>query len=122
MSRTYRRLRNRKLSKRGYNCFQGLKYFISEYIYPEGCRIYGMNGVRVFYPKSSKEYKAGVARYHSDSGTSRFKEPGPGWFRKIFKRKYKSKVRKELNLFLRNPDYEVDLHDSTENYAMDYWT
>lgn len=113
MSRTYRR---KNATQNG--LWSDLDYFVSECIYPFGTYI----GVRVKFPEDSVEYKQGSAKFHSDAGTTSFKEPGPSWYRRTFKRKYAAKVRRELQKYLNDPDYEVDLHDSTEKYKMDYWT
>ena len=113
MSRTYRR----KGTKHCSAIFMDFDYFVSDYVW-EGYRIVG----RKYFEKDSKEYAKGLARFHSEKGTSRMKEPGPGFFRRIFKRKYNAKVRNELAKYFRNPEYEVDLHQATEKYHMDYWT
>jgi len=114
MSRTFRR---KNTTRNGY--WSDLEYFVSERVYP-----YPNSWISelVMFEVGSPEYKAGKAKFHSDAGTTSFKEPGPSWYRRIFKRKYNAKVRTELQRFLNDPDYEVDLHDATEKYHMDYWT
>lgn len=115
MSRTYRR---KNTTKNG--MCSDLDYFVSELVSVyEDC---SWPKKWVKFPEDSVEYKRGLAKFHSDAGTTSFKEPGPSWYRRMFKRKYTAKVRQELRKFLNNPDYEVDLHDSTEKYKMDYWT
>ena len=113
MSRTYRR----KNTTQNGVC-SDLDYFVSEWVFPFGT----YPAFRVKFPEDSTEYKRGLAEFHSDGGTTSFKEPGPSWYRRMFKRKYTAKVRRELHNYLNDPDYEVDLHDSTEKYKMDYWT
>ena len=120
MSRTYRR---KSTTQNG--MWADLGYFTSEYAY----KLYDMEGrsfneryMRIPFEKGSPEYQKGKAKFHSDAGTQSFKEPGPSWFRRMFHKMYKSHVRQELHKFMRDPDYEVDLHDSTEKYFMDYWT
>ena len=116
MSRTYRR---RSTTRNG--MWSDLEYYTSEWVYP--WKEFGLySSYRIPFEKGSTEYKKGKAKFHSDAGTTSFKEPGPSWFRRIFKRKYKAKVRAELNKFLINPEYEVDLHFHTEKYKLDYWT
>lgn len=111
MSRTYRR----KNSTHGYT--MDLEYFTGEMIRHEG-NIWCWS--RVPYPRDSKEYRRGKARYHSDSATSSFKEPGPGWFRNLFyTRPLRSSVRNELSKWIKNPDYEV-IADPIK--YLPYWT
>lgn len=116
MSRTFRR---RNTTKNG---MCDLEYYTSEVIRPWNEYTWSGAWVTVFFEKDSKEYKRGKAKFHSDAGTCSFKEPGPSWYRRMFHKMYKSHVRQELHKFMRNPEYEVDLHDSTEKYHMDYWT
>ena len=93
MSRTYRRKGRPKL--RGW-FDEGIAWYTSEWVRAE-------DGYRVLYrrqfPKGSKEYKKGVARYHSDGATHSCKEPGPGWFRNLYsnrplRRAAKNELRK----------------------------
>lgn len=68
---------------------------------------------------SSKEGKRRLAKFHSDTGTHNFKEPGPSWFKNLttirpYRRKYKEQCRK----FLYDTEYEVIL----EKMVYEYWT
>lgn len=55
------------------------------------------------YPKDSKEYKKGYAKYHGDHGSHNCKEPGPSWFRNMFStRPLRGKSRRELHKFIRS--------------------
>ena len=117
MSRTFRR---RNTTRNGGWC--DLDYYTSEWFYPWEKYGYYTARIKVPFEKDSKEYKKGKAKFHSDSGTQRFKEPGPGWFRRMFHKKYKAHAKNELNKVRLDLNYEVDLHDSTEKYKMDYWT
>lgn len=94
MSRTYRRVGQSKL--RGW--FEDIAWYTSEWIWTEG-------SYRVLYrrpfPKDSKEYKKGKARYHSDAATHNCKEPGPSWFRNLYsdrplRRSSKNELRKYI--------------------------
>lgn len=120
MSRTYRR---RHTTKNG--MWSDLEWFTSEWVYPfadDSIYSWPRYSLRVPFEKNSFEYRKGKAEFHSDAGTTSFKEPGPGWFRRMHFKRYKMKVRTELTKYLKNTEYEVDLHDSTEKYKMDYWT
>ena len=75
MSRTYRRKTTNRI-----NWACDLEHYISEHIRVEGTYKY----VSVYYATDSKEYKKGLARYHTDGATNRFKEPGPSFFRNLF--------------------------------------
>lgn len=72
------------------------------------------------YPPGSVEYKRGLARYHSDVGTTPCKEPGPSWWRNLTtERKQRREGVRQLNKFINNPDYEVILNAKD---PLDYWT
>ena len=92
MSRTYRRKTTNRV-----NWACDLEHYISEHIRIEGTYKY----VRVPYPKASKAYKKGIARYHSDGATNNFKEPGPSFFRNLFSdRPLRRKAKNELRKFM----------------------
>ena len=112
MSRTFRR---KNTTQNGYWC--DLEYYISQSLWAlGGYRVCG----REYYPKSSKEYKAGKARFHSDAATNRCKEPGPGWFRRLYNTKpSRGGSRIEINKWLRNEEYEVVAETHPH---LPYWT
>lgn len=74
----------------------------------------------VWRSPNSKEYKKDVAKHYSDTGTHRFKEPGPGWFRNLWtERPQRRESKKILNQYIRNPDLEVMLLPKN---PLEYWT
>lgn len=93
MSRTYRR-------KSGHsNGWIDEGWYTSELVRSE----HGYFYIRVPYPKDSKEFKKGYAKYHGDHGSHNCKEPGPSWFRNLFStRPLRGKARKELHKFMRS--------------------
>jgi hypothetical protein len=92
VSRTYRRKTTNRI-----NWACDLDYFISDLVRVPGT----YNYVSVYYATDSKEYKKGLARYHSDGATSRFKEPGPSFFRNLFSdRPLRRKAKNELRKFM----------------------
>lgn len=118
MSRTFRR---KNTTQNG--MWADLEYFTSTYV---TVNLGIWNGYSHFYServplnKSSKEYKAGKARFHSDGGTNSCKEPGPGWFRNMFNTKpSRCGARNEINKWLRNEDYEVV---AETHPRLSYWT
>jgi len=111
MSRTFRRKSEKR--QNWYSCFYS---FVSDYVRVEGTWIW----TRVYFAKDSKEYARGVAKYHSDAGTTNFKEPGPSWFRNKFNTKpSRAGARNEINKWLRNEDYEVIAETHPH---LPYWT
>lgn len=106
MSRTYRR--------KGGDTYQ-LKWFIRDWEFDENG-----NSVLVQYIKGGKKYNEGLARYHSDGGTSNFKEPGPSWFRNLFtERPQRQYNRRELKKFMQNVEYEPMIINKGH---VPYWT
>jgi hypothetical protein len=106
MSRTYRRK----------ECYDASwSYLLSEWVALEGyAHIY-----RRRLTPASLDYKKAKAHYHSDK-TSKFKEPGPSWFRNMFsERPLRRRNRRELLRFARVPEYEPMVFDK---YPLDYWT
>lgn len=115
MSRTFRR---RNTTQNG--MWSDLEYFTSEWVYPWSEFSYYSAGIRVPYPKDSEEYKKGKARFHSDGGTTSFKEPGPSWFRNCFtERPQRRAAKREIQKFMQNPDYEPMILPKD---PLDYWT
>ena len=99
-----------------------LDYFVSEWVYPFGNRgcWYRTASVRVYFEKGSKEYKKGKARFHSDAGTSSFKEPGPSWFRNLYSdRPLRRHDKNELKKFMLDGEYEPMC---SAYHPLDYWT
>jgi len=95
MSRTYRRKTTDRV-----NWACELEHYISEVVFSDYTR-FSSSWVRVYYPKASKAYKKGLARYHSDGATNNFKEPGPSWFRNLFSdRPLRRKAKNELRKFM----------------------
>lgn len=94
MSRTYRRKTTDRV-----NWACDLEHYISEVVFSDYTRF--SSWVRVHYPKASKAYKKGLARYHSDAATTNFKEPGPSWFRNLISdRPLRRKAKNELRKFM----------------------
>ena len=109
MSRTFRR---KGCTSSGYTDY---KWFTSDFV-----RLDFGKGICIPYAKDSKEFKRGKARFHADSGTTSFKEPGPGWFRNMFNtRPSRVAIRAEINKWLRNEDYEVVAESKPH---LSYWT
>lgn len=108
MSRTYRRKKANKHS------WISEGWYTSEFIDTEaGFR-------RVPFPKHSKEYKQGLAKYRADHGTTNLKEPGPSWFRNLFyTRPSRVAIRGELAKFRKDSSYEVI---SDPICYLPYWT
>jgi hypothetical protein len=74
----------------------------------------------VTFSKDSIEGKKKLAKYHSDTGTIRHKEPGPSWFRNLYtERPLRRRNKKELNKFLKDSEYDpmCDVRGKLE-----YWT
>ena len=109
MSRTYRR-------KNGSGSgWRDKEWYCSEYIVTSPC-----GARRVPLEHYTFEYKAASARYHSDSGTYSFKEPGPSWFRNLFtERPLRRYNKKELRKFMSNPEYEPMC---SAKGKLEYWT
>lgn len=58
-------------------------------------------------PKSD-EGKRRLARFHSDRKYHVVVWNGPGWFNRLFSQKpHRTRAKKELHKFVRNPDHEV---------------
>lgn len=124
MSRTIRR-KNASKKHWSYNDFDDVcwirkrdldKLDPSDYslVYPEDS--FRSNYVRL--DKKSKEYKKRKAKYHSDAGTSHFREPGPGWFKTLYtlrpyRRKYKALAKKAMR---------EDIEIVVEHIRYQYWT
>lgn len=114
MSRTYRR---RHTTQNG--MWTDLEYYTSDRVYPFGM-CYPRVSVTVPFEKGSLEYKRGKARFHSDMGTTSFKEPGPHWFRNLYSdRPLRRHNKNELRKYILDPDYEPIC---LEYWKLDYWT
>lgn len=117
MSRTFRR---RNTTQNG--MWSDLEYFTSDWVRIEYEleEYWSYRLVRVPFPKNSKEYKKGKARFHSDGGTTSFKEPGPSWFRNCFtERPQRRAAKREIQKFMQNPDYEPMILPKN---PLEYWT
>jgi hypothetical protein len=101
------------------NGWTDLDWYISETIYPfEEFRSWV--SVILPYPKDSREYKKGKARFHSDGETSSCKEPGPSWFRNLYtERPMRRQAKRELQKFMLDPNYEPIVE---EKGKLEYWT
>ena len=105
MSRTFRRK---------WGDQHDLQWALTDYIFIDG----SMRRIKID-PKS-KEGRKNVARYHSDAGTNRCKEPGPSWFRTEFTQSpYRARARSELRKALFDEDCEVVLESMP---CLEYWT
>lgn len=70
-------------------------------------------------PKS-KEGKRRIARWHSDGGTVRSKEPGPSWYRYMFvERPQRREAQYQLRRVLLGEEFEVMLNAKE---PLMYWT
>ncbi len=70
-------------------------------------------------PKSD-EAKRRLARWKSDAGTHKCREPGPSWYRRIMRQvPLRREGKEELRKFMLNEEHEVMI---TENPPLPYWT
>lgn len=107
MSRTFRRKNGDPWDK---------KWHVSDYIRIPGTHCYQ----RIYYEQGSDEYKKGLARYHSDAGTTNCKEPGPSWFRNLYtQRPHRRHADIEIRKFILNDDYEPMIGSKDK---LEYWT
>jgi len=80
----------------------------------------GENLYEVMYSPKSTEGKRRLAKWHSDGGTTSFKEPGPSWFKNLFTtRPNRRTAKREIHKWIRNEEYEVQLHPIGKRV---YWT
>lgn len=115
MSRTYRRKNGKK------NGYLNEEWCTHDYV-----RVESPSDPRYFYytrvkldPKSPECIKA-IAKFHSDAGTHRCKEPGPSWFRRLYtQRPHRRAAKRELQRWLANPDYEPMILPME---PLEYWT
>lgn len=111
MSRTYRRKSTKRI-----NWWCSIEHYVTELRRVEG----RWRFERFYFEKDSKEYKKGVARYHSDAATTNCKEPGPSFFRNLTaQRPHRRESKRELQKFLSDPDYEVMILSMPK---LEYWT
>lgn len=76
--------------------------------------------IREYYVPGQKEYNALKAIYHSDSGTTDFKEPGPRWHRNLFyHRPLRRYNKQELQKFVKDEEY---CYNCTNKWKKVYWT
>jgi hypothetical protein len=72
------------------------------------------------YKKTSKEGKKRIAKYFSDNGTYKCKEPGPHWYRNLYtERPNRRKTKRELQKFMLDNEYEPMIEAKP---PLDYWT
>lgn len=125
MSRTYRNRRYRQYFSGASDESILTEYWVSEFDETQVSKVevhpfwYGDNNYKIVYRKDSKEGKKRLAKYFSDNGTHKFKEPGPSWFRNLHcTRPYRRKVKNELRKFLLDEEYEIDYNEP----YVPYWT
>lgn len=119
MSRTFRRTGD--ASYRPWTCKKDActEWLYSDYPEPLQLEFYRYNR-RVPLEQGTKEYKRKSARYHSDAGTTSFKEPGPSWFRNMFcERSQRQDTKQQLKKYMIDQEYEVCLN--AKNH-LPYWT
>ena len=123
MSRTYR---TRRDETRGNINWLYQEYFAADPT-PEEIEKYGLKqnhsyGWSCYYrflDKESKEGRAKLAHFRSDSYRE-FKEPGPSWFRNLFtERPLRRKAKRELHKFFIDPEYEPIIETMGK---LEYWT
>jgi hypothetical protein len=74
----------------------------------------------VRYSKTSKKGKEIIARWRSDAGVIRYKEPGPMWYVREFTQvPFRMKCKTELAKWKKDNEYEVIIEDMPH---LDYWT
>lgn len=113
MSRTYRR----KNSKAKYRAFETLAEYTVEHVRVPGG--YWCIYISVPLDPSTKEYAVKRSEYYRDK-THKFKEPGPGYFRRLFyTRPLRVAVRNEICKWMKNHEYEVV---SDPIRYLPYWT
>lgn len=95
MSRTYRRKKN---TRRRYDQL----WAISDWVRPEGTWHF------ILVRKEGDELKKALAIYHSDRDYNASPTP---WWRKNEWRKIKAQEKQELIRWMKNPDYEVQMHE-----------
>lgn len=98
MSRTYRRRQGNETKKSRWGLADALQSYVKV-----------SRGVYVWVPidPKSAEGRKRKAKYHSDAGTTTFKEPGPSWFRNLFsERPLRRKNKNELRRFVLDQEYE----------------
>jgi len=73
-----------------------------------------------YFEVGSHEHKKALAKHFSDTGTYRYKEPGPSWFRNLYtERPQRREAVRQLKKFMLNEDYEVILNAKDK---LEYWT
>ena len=111
MSRTFRR---KNTTNNG--MWMDLEWFTSEHVRS----VHGWLYINVPYPKSSKEYKKGKARFHSDGCTNTLKEPGPSYFRNLVEvRPLRRRSKILLHKFVTNGLEDVVIY---KKLPLPYWT
>ena len=107
MSRTYR-LKNHHEEKEAL-WYSGYNY------YGEG----EWEWVREYVGAHSKEGKRRIAEFHSDAKKRIMIWHGPSWFHRLYSQKpYRTRARRELHKFMRNPDHEVIIENKPPR---EYW-
>lgn len=92
-----------------------------DWIWVDGDDLYQRHCVvETHVDRNSKEGKKRLAKYYSDAGTHRCREPGPMWFiRETAQRPYRRRANNEIRKFMRNPEHEVMIESMPHR---DYWT
>ena len=116
MSRTYRRKSEKDRPSR-----KRLQWLKSEFMewHSYAWSTFTLSYLTKLEP-GTKTYQERMAEYHSDAGTTNFKEPGPSWYRKLTtERPLRRRNKNELRKFILDNDYEPMIESKGR---LDYWT
>ena len=119
MSRTFRR--TGEAVYRGWNRKADVctEWLYTDYPEPLPLEFYRFNR-RIPLEPNTNEYKRKSARYHSDAGTTSFKEPGPSWFRNMFcERSQRQDAKQQLKKYMLDEEDAVCL---LAKRPLPYWT
>ena len=118
MSRTYRRKKALKSKEPTFLC----RYLTSTLYYEcwNERFMYWYLWARFDHYPTKEEMAKAEAKYHSDGGTTSFKEPGPSWFRNMFEtRSSRRKNKREIQKYMLDSEYEPMCFTKG---PLDYWT
>lgn len=118
MSRTYRRKKALNKKEPTFLC-----WYLTPTLYYECWNdrsMYWYLWARFDHYPTKEEMAKVEAEYHSDGGTTSFKEPGPSWFRNMFEtRPTRRKNKREIQKYMLDPEYEPMCFTKG---PLDYWT
>ena len=119
MSRTYRRKNADQYGRYGYGWYVGDWVVVEEWL--SECGNWTRRRMEwVEYPPNSEEWSKGLAKFRSDGGTHKGKEPGPRWFRNVFcERPQRREGKRQLQKFMLDENFEVCLNPKD---PLPYWT